>query len=476
MVCTKVDKVARIEGGFVLLPVAELMHAWHVARTDPLGIADFRAWLACREMVARRCHVHRDRDRSPSFGYPELAKLLDTTERRARASIRRLEAAGLLAWAADAIVFPAPQGRDKAEPATPAAGDTIGRGRGSIAIPRRMLRHFVAGGRSALIATVLGVLLRCLSCRKAGWSGRGRVKASWIAHTFGFSDRQAKAARAELVAMGWIAPEDSDQTSMNRWGRTYLIDLGWQAPARDDRRVIVAGDNLPITRGGRESSLPTGEDRPEFVTPSVDQEPLRGGIRNQEPRPEPAGVETKGKGKGGRAVDTILAPAGTRLASNQPPQLDDVRVEDLEDAGRLLQLHDQAIAEGLVTTAEADRLRVVASAEHALAVGKSNPAGLFAYLIRNRAWRYLTGDDEDRANARIKAHLRGPEPSRALFVASSSKPIEPGLSEDARVVREIRAACIRAGIFRDPWPTFAARNPAWTRGRWDAALAALGLA
>jgi hypothetical protein len=140
----------------------------------------------------------------------------------------------------------------------------------------------------------------------------------------------------------------------------------------------------------------------------------------------------------------------------------------------------------LVTENEADRLHVVGAAEHALAIGKTNPAGLFAYLIRGRLWRYLTGTDEDKANARIKAHLRGPEPpavsafpggSPGQIPCSMPRPIgSDGRSQDARIVREVRAGMIREGIFRDPWPAFQARNPGWDRGRWDAAMAELGLA
>jgi len=41
---------------------------------------------------------------------------------------------------------------------------------------------------------------------------------------------------------------------------------------------------------------------------------------------------------------------------------------------------------------------------------------------------------------------------------------------DAEVVRAVRAAAMRAGIYRDPFPEFATLNPGWTRERWDRAL------
>jgi hypothetical protein len=49
------------------------------------------------------------------------------------------------------------------------------------------------------------------------------------------------------------------------------------------------------------------------------------------------------------------------------------------------------------------------------------------------------------------------------------------LSADARLVREVRGAVIKSGVFRDPFPWFARVNPGWTRERWEAALGELGV-
>src|SRR5438270_861444 len=62
-----------IAGGFVLVPVREVMSTWRACRQGPLGVGDFRTWLACREMVARRCTL--DDARSPTYGFAELARL-----------------------------------------------------------------------------------------------------------------------------------------------------------------------------------------------------------------------------------------------------------------------------------------------------------------------------------------------------------------------------------------------------------------
>jgi hypothetical protein len=103
----------------------------------------------------------------------------------------------------------------------------------------------------------------------------------------------------------------------------------------------------------------------------------------------------------------------------------------------------------------------VAAAEHALAVGKANPCGLFAYLIRVKLWRYLTQADEDRASAWLKAHRRGPaasltppavwRPSIVLAVAP------PGVTTMAELLVQ--------GLGSDHGPTPAARGDGPGGGR-----------
>ncbi len=449
MVCAKGGAWGRsapaIAGGFVAIPVGSLMAAWRACRARPLGVGDFRAWLAAREMVARRCTLGEAREADYSPG--ELASLLGVARRRASASLRRLEAAGLLEWSPSTLGFPeGPPG-----PVDPGLADTIGRGSGAVIIPRRVLRRLARGARPALIATALGVLLRCLARRRAGFDGRGRLKASWVAGAFGVDLRRVKQARKDLVGLGWIAGIPSPPWAARRWGAAYAIDLGWgEGPE--------AG--APSPPGPARSMSAT-------ATPRSDREPLREGIQDQEPGgARPAGIRIPGQGGGG--------PGPTGSPPLPSPRIDDVRPEDLKETARLLGLHGQAVARGLVTASEADRLRFVAAAEHALAIGRANPPGLFAHLVRGRCWRFATAEDEDRASRRLRAHDRGltPTPSLAPSRSCSASP-RPRPPSDAEIVRAVRAAAIRAGIFRDPFPEFARRYPGWCRGRWDRALAGL---
>jgi hypothetical protein len=67
-----------------------------------------------------------------------------------------------------------------------------------------------------------------------------------------------------------------------------------------------------------------------------------------------------------------------------------MRIEDLRHAGRLLQIHGQAVVRELIGPSEADRLKFVAAAEQAGTIGSRNPPGLFVRLVRGRLWNYLT--------------------------------------------------------------------------------------
>jgi hypothetical protein len=413
-----------IAGGFVLVPIAGLMAGWRACQAAPLGIADFRTWLGCLEMKARRCQA--DQGRAPTYSIGELTRLLGVAQRRARASVNRLVAAGLLVWNDHAIAFPAPL-----HDLEPALDDSIGCGRGSLAIPRRILRFLIAGARAALIATALGVLLRCLSRRRDGYEGRGRVKASWIAAVFDIDLRRVKQARAQLIDLGWIDPDPSPQCTENRHGRAFRIDLAWAAPrdpqsAPHDHSPRGATPHPPsgisphpVDRsanldGRRLPPLPPVR-RPEIATPSsLHQDPLPERDENQEPGSAGStGVGLKGSGE---QIRPEVAPPGPGSVGTKPapvlpaPKLADIRVDDLKDTARLLDLLGQAIERKLVGSSEADRMKFVALAEHALGIGKENPPGLFAYLLRGGCWRYITLADEDRARGRLKAHDRGPEP------------------------------------------------------------------
>ena len=109
-------------------------------------------------------------------------------------------------------------------------------------------------------------------------------------------------------------------------------------------------------------------------------------------------------------MERPASPARPAAADPGKPDLRNVVPEDLTDTGRLLDLYDQAVGEGLVTRSEWDRLRFVAAAEHARIIGTRNPCGLFVRLVRGGLLHFATHDDETAASARIRQHLYGSAP------------------------------------------------------------------
>jgi len=88
-----------------------------------------------------------------------------------------------------------------------------------------------------------------------------------------------------------------------------------------------------------------------------------------------------------------------------PPTLRHILVQDLRNIERLLQLYEQAVTAGLLRHSEANRLNFVALAHHVLSYRPENPGGLFSQLLRKRHFDYITQDDEDAAQRRLKRAL-----------------------------------------------------------------------
>jgi hypothetical protein len=63
---------------------------------------------------------------------------------------------------------------------------------------------------------------------------------------------------------------------------------------------------------------------------------------------------------------------------------------------------------GHVGNSEAERLKFIAAAEHALACGRRNQAGMFAVIVRRGLWSFLSLHDEDRARKRAQEVLVPP--------------------------------------------------------------------
>ena len=175
-----------------------------------------------------------------------------------------------------------------------------------------------------------------------------------------------------------------------------------------------------------------------------------------------------------QAPATPQAPASAPPACARPPAplppptLRDVTLADLGDVGRLLALHQQAMARGWLRGGEAAQLNVVAAAVHARRVGQA-PCRLFVALLRDQRWEVITQEDEDQARRLLREHRDGPcQRTRA----PAAEPEVP-LPDDARFVLLAEQVLRQAGWQGDPFLAVTIQYPTWTRARWEQAQDAL---
>jgi len=324
---------------------------------------DLRVWFACLELLARRCGTQKGR--VPRFRLAEIQVLVGSrSERHIRASLRRLERAGLVRWH-ERTPWVAQKTKECAWLHTPTLPPVLDR---PVPVPRRILCYLAELHRPVLIATTVGHLLRGLFLRDGVCVSGGRCKASWISEVFGVDMRNVKFARRELARCGWVVAVPSSQTAMNRWGQAFVLSLEWCF--KDDS----AAQRIPPRRQKfAPDSPPPGENKKLLI-----------GYGNQKPAQRgPVG-------------------ACARKGSFRVPSLRKIVFDDLEQPTRTARLFEDAVRLGKVKNTSSDRLLVFAAAAHSKARGVRNPAGLFVWLVRNRCWSHINQRDEDSARATLR--------------------------------------------------------------------------
>lgn len=356
------------DGGFCFIRVRSLLAAWIRFNKNDITLYDLRLWLACHEMLARRCKMKTGR--LPTFSESELISLVSSGDKcKARQGIKRLVKAGLLHWEQNCISA----NTLKAEMMLAENDDwsvvlsLIQNNRRRVPVPRRILCYIIKTRHRTLIGTVFGHLLRCLYYRRDRCVSGGRCKASWISEALKLDLRNVKAARKQLIEIGWILPCRASQISLNRWGLPIMINLEWEN-----------------TQKTEELKTPLLRNRNEVKTPSLIDRKLSYSkrIKNHELRKAP-GVQNR-----------------TQIGSESRTK--HIMLEDLEDPVRLDAIYRQECAAGTLRHCQANRLKFFAAAERALSEGKHNPCGLFAVIYRKKLWHHITQDQEDRARVKLK--------------------------------------------------------------------------
>jgi len=355
------------DGGFYLVRARSLLAAWVTFKREEISLYDLRLWLACHEMMARRCQLKPDQ--VSTFTENELIRLVGSgTKSKVKYGIKRLLSCGLLHWDRNCISTET----HRAE-ATLAETDAwidalslVKNNRRKVPVPRRLIRYVIKTRQRTLIGTVLGHLFRCLYYRKGRCVSGGRCKASWIAAALQLDLRNVKSSRKRLIELGWIKGCKDKQTSLNRWGLPLVLNLQWDVP----------------DKGNHVKTPPqTSQNCAKLPPPIYDKKPLSGS-NNQNPSKNP-GVQNR-----------------TRFDSQ--PNLKHITIEDLRNAVRLDALYRQACAAGSLPHSQSNRLQWFAAAERALSEGTENPCGLFVTICGKKLWSYINHEQEDGARVKLK--------------------------------------------------------------------------
>lgn len=360
-----------VSGGYKTVSPIQICNGLGALREGVITYRAFRAYLGLFEMKARREAAERVRkqDRSTAsvgtrYTLLELQRLVGApNEASVRRDVNRLERVGLARMTDKTLTItelPLSFAHSLLEAACQGARSRTR----PIPVPRPVFRFLTTCRKPSVSRTLLAVAIRGLSFdRETGLpKGRGTAKASWIAALAGLSLRAVKAARTELIEIGWMSRDTgSHQWKLNRDGAYFVIDLAWRAG------VVSLASAPPMHGSGTESAPP---------------------IERQK---TPNGVKTR-----------------NQLASTEEPSIRNVRAGDLNRLSRMESLYWQAEAQALIEHSESSVLSFIAAAVRAREVG-DDPPRVFAAIVRRALWSHITSSQEDYTRRKL-ARYREDQP------------------------------------------------------------------
>ncbi len=379
------------EAGYKTITPIQLWNALGAYDAEAISFRALRVYLGCFELRAIREASRRTRtaqgERRPAgecYRLGELVRLVGAvTAAQVNTALRQLERAGLLSFTENAITFtetPVPLAHEMIERAADGRKATR-----PIPVPRRALRFLARCRKPALVKTFIAYLIRGLSLdRKSGEvNGAGTVKASWISRIFSISERAVRAARSELIRLGWIDKDTgSKQRKLNRDGAYFKINLSWKRQeevAQSGSDVSPAVDISPAT--SQRFAPPLAEKSTQFAPPLQRLETL------SDPKNQKL---TLGENSGFYGMKTKAT-------------LKNIQPDDLKQVGRLQELYEQAITAEWLERSEASFLNFAAAAVRANRAA-GNSVRIFVGIVKKRLWHHVTGAEEDRAVASLKRY------------------------------------------------------------------------
>lgn len=448
-----------IAGRFRHVTPTQLVMAWWSYQEGHLSRLDLRVWFALHEVAERRWVCSKDEE--PRYRIAEIRQLVGggggggkDPEKLLRAALVHLENLGLASWDPHAIRF-------ATSPDQLAATDldnlyemlrSIPVLRRKIPVPRRLVRALAAGFGKGATATILGHLLTTLYAHRERGSYRvdGRCKASWIATTFGVSERAVRDARTRLVELGWLEILDAPQWQLNKWGAHTRIHVGWTL-AKDGR------DGKERRQPGGKSAPPKLRSVRKSAPPCLKPDALPDRKRKKNQTPAPA------RRPGPKPSGVSISARKKKSGGNRPPSVVNIQPHDLESFERTTGLYRDASARSLIEDSEHGEFQFFCLVERARARAH-DPCRMLAWLLREKRFDYITQADEDAALDRIKRYGKWAEPDKPR-----SGPLEVHEpSADCRKYIAVLQVVERSRSSLSPLEV-AKEHLGWTDRRWELA-------
>lgn len=464
-----------ITGRYRRITAHQVAMAWWLYSTGRIGYRALRVYFAAHEMAERRRYTGPEGDRvKPLYELKELKALVGgrgskTADRDLSADVKRLGDLGLVKITPRTISFASSVEQIVLEDSLEdfwALFQAFPNRKRSIPVPRRTLRALAAGFRRAETAYILAALLRSVFWHKQSGIYRtdGRTKLSWIAETFDISRRAVTDARARLIELGWLSPQETPQWALNKWGVHDVVNVDWapgDAPTASCE-VVDNSANDPVGEGSGSggSATPPAQISAGSATPCLNRSSLpTGDLKTRKlgcKAPDPSWLGSRKKNN---------PRAGRKERPTGKPNIRNVHPDHLKDTEALLELHRQAVAIGLACASPAGRLDFLSMANRARTRGHK-PGALLIWLLKERKTEFITHSDEDAARKHIREHEYGPD-TRESGGGGGYREAPPELTEEERIVQACLIAARQHGI-KDPF-RIVQQAKKWTRPRWDEA-------
>lgn len=237
-----------------------------------------------------------------------------------------------------------------------------------------------------------------------------------LARECGLSVRHCRRLLRDLERSGWIQhrprfrPDGSQTSSMILWVNSPRTQMS--APPDTDVRPIEAFRENPLKEHNAECGLSAFPETPEALsTPEA--------ISQSSSDPEPP--ET--------TPEALPDPVATETPTPSSPRWIQIENTTFSDPAQAARVYCLAVAGGLITPSESDRLAFFAAwcavSRKARAGKASNPGGMMRFLLANpKAMRaYPTAPDETKAREAIRRLYQSSPP--AVSAVAAYNPFRP---------------------------------------------------